>query len=68
MLQDELKETPHSLTARIRALNDLTSDLNAYLKEYCMTEDINKMKQELEKAKQELGEKVEALQTEIQEN
>ena len=31
-LQEELKVTPESLTARIRGLNDLTNDLNAYLK------------------------------------
>ena len=56
-LQDELKATPDSLTARIRALNDLTSDLNAYLKEYCMT-DIDSMKKELEKTKQEYSAKI----------
>lgn len=33
---DEIKATPESLTARIRGLNDLTNDLNAYLKQYCM--------------------------------
>ena len=58
MLQDELKVTPESLTARIRGLNDLTNDLNAYLKEYCMTEDIDTLRKELESTKQELGTKV----------
>ena len=37
-LQNELGVTPESLTARIRGLNELTSNLNAYLKEYCMSE------------------------------
>ena len=47
--------TPESLTARIRGLNELTNNLNAYLKEYCAMEDFEKLKQELEASKDELG-------------
>ena len=49
-LQNELKVTPESLTARIRGLNELTNDLNAYLKEYCLDEGFDRLKQELETA------------------
>ena len=34
----ELKTAPDSLNARINGLNNLTSDLSAYLKEYCEQE------------------------------
>ena len=40
--------TPESLTARIRGLNELTNNLNAYLKEYCMSDGFDRLKQELE--------------------
>lgn len=43
-LQSELKVTPESLTARIRGLNELTNNLNAYLKEYCMDEGFDNLK------------------------
>jgi len=46
--------TPESLSARIRGLNEMTSDLNAYLKEYCMSEGFDRLKQELEQSKMEL--------------
>ena len=61
---DELKVTPESLTARIRGLNDLTNDLNAYLKQYCMQSQ-TALKEELESTKTELGAKVESLETEM---
>ena len=57
--------TPDSLTARIRGLNELTSDLNAYLKEYCMSEGFDRLKQELETITQEMTAKVEGLETEL---
>ena len=66
-LQSELKVSPESLTARIRGLNALTNDLNAYLKEYCMSEGFEKLKQELEASKDELAGKVVALETELAE-
>jgi len=40
--------TPESLTARIRGLNELTNNLNAYLKEYCLNEGFDRLKEELE--------------------
>ena len=49
-LRKELKSSPESLTARIKGLNDLTNDLNAYLKMYCM-ESIKELKEELESTK-----------------
>lgn len=63
-LQDELKVTPESLTARIRGLNDMTNDLNSYLKQYCMDSQKN-LKEELENAKSELGSKVTSLEAEM---
>ena len=57
--------TPESLSARIRGLNEMTSDLNAYLKEYCMSEGFDRLKQELEQSKMELTQKVESLETEL---
>jgi hypothetical protein len=44
-LQSELKVSPESLTARIRGLNELTNNLNSYLKEYCMSEGFDRLKQ-----------------------
>ena len=41
--------TPESLKARIRGLNDLTNDLNAYLKEYCLTQGLDHLRDEFEK-------------------
>ena len=66
-LQDELKETPQSLTARIRGLNELTNNLNAYLKEYIMSEGFDRLKEELEKSKEELTTKVANLEAEMDE-
>lgn len=63
-LQDELKVTPESLTARVRGLNDMTNDLNSYLKQYCMDSQKN-LKEELENAKSELGSKVTSLEAEM---
>ena len=57
--------TPESLTARIRGLNDLTNNLNAYLKEYCMSDGFDRLKQELETTNQEMATKVETLETEL---
>jgi len=64
-LQSELNVSPESLTARIRGLNELTNNLNVYLKEYCMSEGFEKLKQELEASKDELAGKVVALETEL---
>lgn len=47
-LQNEIKSTPESLTARIRGLNDLTNNLNSYLKEYCMNEGLDALVTKLE--------------------
>ena len=66
-LQQELQVTPESLSARIRGLNEMTNDLNAYLKEYCMSEGFDRLKQELEQSKMELTQKVESLETELSE-
>ena len=63
-LRKELKATPDSLTARIRGLNDLTNDLNAYLKLYCM-EASKTLKEELESTKATLGGKVQSLEDEL---
>ena len=60
-LQGELDVTPESQTARIRGLNELTNNLNAYLKEYCMSEGFDRLKEELESANQELTSKFEML-------
>ena len=57
--------TPESLTARIRGLNELTNNLNAYLKEYCMSDGFDRLKQELETTNQEMTTKVETLETEL---
>lgn len=57
--------TPESLTARIRGLNELTNNLNAYLKEYCMSDGFDRLKQELETTNQEMATKVETLETEL---
>ena len=57
--------TPESLTARIRGLNELTNNLNAYLKEYCMSDGFDRLKQELEATNQEMATKVETLETEL---
>ena len=64
-LQSELQVTPESLTARIRGLNELTNNLNAYLKEYCMSDGFDRLKQELETANQEMTTKVETLEAEL---
>ena len=63
-LQNELGVTPESLTARIRGLNELTSNLNAYLKEYCMSEGFDQLKKKLETSNQELTTKLETLEAE----
>ena len=63
-LRKELKASPDSLTARIRGLNDLTNDLNAYLKLYCM-EAIKTLKEELESTKTTLGGKVQGLEDDL---
>ena len=57
--------TPESLTARIRGLNELTNNLNAYLKEYCMSDGFDRLKQELETTNQEMTTKVETLESEL---
>ena len=57
--------TPESLTARIRGLNELTTNLNAYLKEYCMSDGFDRLKQELETTNQEMTTKVETLESEL---
>ena len=64
-LQSELQVTPESLTARIRGLNELTNNLNAYLKEYCMSDGFDRLKQELETTNQEMTTKVETLESEL---
>jgi len=61
-LQSELKVSPESLTARIRGLNELTNNLNSYLKEYCMSEGFDRLKQQLETLNQEMTSKVESLE------
>lgn len=66
-LQSELKVTPESLTARIRGLNELTNNLNAYLKEYCMDEGFDNLKKQLESSNQDLTTKVEGLETTLSE-
>ena len=53
--------TPESLKARIRGLNDLTNDLNNYLKEYCLTQGLDHLKEEFEKQKSSLNEKITVL-------
>ena len=55
------------MTARIRGLNELTNNLNAYLKEYIMSEGFDRMKEELEKSKEELTTKVASLESEMKE-
>ena len=45
----------------------MTNDLNAYLKEYCMSQGFDRLKQELEQSKMELTQKVESLETELSE-
>lgn len=52
-LQAEIKVTPDSLTARIRGLNDMTNNLNSYLKEYCMGQGLDQLVQKLEATTQE---------------
>ena len=47
-LQAEIKSTPESLTAYIRGLNDMTTNLNSYLKEYCMGEGLDSLVHKLE--------------------
>ena len=42
----ELKATPESMTTRISGLNELTSNLNDYLKEYLMDEGQDRLKKE----------------------
>ena len=61
---EEMKATPETLTARIRGLNDLTNDLNAYLKQYCMHSQ-DELKNELERTKTDLNSKVDTLTNEI---
>ena len=41
----------------------MTNNLNAYLKEYCMSEGFDLLKQELETSKEELSSRVIALET-----
>ena len=62
---NELNVTPESLTARIGSLNQLTSDLNEYLKEYIMSEGFDRLKEELEKTTLEMTAKVESLEAQI---
>ena len=64
-LKKELKASPESLTARIKGLNDLTNDLNAYLKMYCM-ESIKELKDELESTKNNHSTKIQSLEDELQ--
>ena len=66
-LQAELKVTPESLTARIRGLNELTNNLNFYLKEYCMSEGFDRLKEQLETANQDMSTKIVALETQLEE-
>ena len=47
-LQAEIKSSPESLTAYIRGLNDMTTNLNSYLKEYCMGEGLDSLVHKLE--------------------
>jgi hypothetical protein len=54
------------LKARIRGLNELTTDLNSYLKEYCLTQGLDHLKDEFEKQKTALNEKMQMLQDESQ--
>ena len=55
------------MTARIRGLNELTNNLNAYLKEYIMSEGFDRLKEELEKSKEELTTKVASLEADMDE-
>ena len=66
-LQAEIKSTPESLTARIRGLNDMTNNLNSYLKEYCMGEGLDSLVQKLETSNQEMSSKVETLESKLKE-
>ena len=68
-LQIELKATPESMTTRISGLNELTSNLNDYLKEYLTDEGQDRLKKEhlelqesFEAIEQKLGEKKTKLQ------
>lgn len=66
-LQAEIKSTPESLTAYIRGLNDMTTNLNSYLKEYCMGEGLDSLVHKLEIQNQEMSAKVESLEAKLQE-
>ena len=50
--------TPDSLKARIKGLNELTNDLNAYLKEYILNQGLENLKEEFEKQKGQLKETI----------
>ena len=63
-LRKELKSSPESLTARIKGLNDLTNNLNAYLKLYCM-EANKELKDELENTKTTLSGKIQTLEDQL---
>ena len=55
------------MTARIRGLNDLTNNLNSYLKEYCMGEGLDTLVSKLETSNQEMSTKVETLEKDLRE-
>ena len=57
-LKKEIKMTPDSLKARIKGLNELTNDLNAYLKEYILNQGLENLKEEFEKQKGQLKETI----------
>jgi len=65
-LQQELKQTPESMSAQIRSLTELTESLNQYLKQFC-EESKKHLENELVKAKSEYESKIEKLQERIDE-
>ena len=64
-LQAEINHTPESLTARVRGLNEMTNNLNSYLKEYCMGQGLNEMVQKREVANHEMSAKIETLEASL---
>ena len=67
-MQEEIKQSPESMTAQIRSLAELNESLNTYLKAFC-EESKNEVDRELAQAKIELAENIESYSikfTEIQ--
>ena len=59
-MKKELKQTPESLCAQMRSLNELNEDLNEYLKLYC-EESKKEVESEMSKLKLEYAERIEQL-------